>query len=121
MHLHITNSHMATIKYHLHYPLFKACTGEAVSFDVIFVYSLNPGKFPDRFSYERPGYEARVISVLSYKASSTVDREIFMDVKNNSRKNLKFSRFRLILEIFRCKLFYSCVKFLQLVSTAKLF
>ena len=26
--------------------------------DVISVYSLNPGKLPGRFSYERPGYEA---------------------------------------------------------------
>ena len=28
--------------------------------DVISVYSLNPGKLPGRFSYERPGYEAIV-------------------------------------------------------------
>ena len=27
-------------------------------FDVISVYSLNPGKLPGRFSYKRPGYEA---------------------------------------------------------------
>ena len=27
--------------------------------DVISVYSLNPGKLPGRFSYKRPGYEAR--------------------------------------------------------------
>ena len=26
--------------------------------DVISVYSLNPGKLPGRFSYERPGYKA---------------------------------------------------------------
>ena len=28
--------------------------------DVISVYSLNPGKLPGRFSYERPGYEAKI-------------------------------------------------------------
>ena len=28
--------------------------------DVISVYSLNPGKLPGRFSYERPGYEASI-------------------------------------------------------------
>ena len=27
-------------------------------FDVISIYSLNPGKLPGRFSYKRPGYEA---------------------------------------------------------------
>ena len=27
--------------------------------DVISIYSLNPDKLPGRFSYERPGYEAR--------------------------------------------------------------
>ena len=27
--------------------------------DVISVYSLNPGKLPGRFSYKRPGYEAK--------------------------------------------------------------
>ena len=31
-------------------------------FDVISVYSLNPRKLPGRFSYERPGYEARIYS-----------------------------------------------------------
>ena len=29
--------------------------------DVISVYSLNPGKLPGRFSYERPGYEAKTV------------------------------------------------------------
>ena len=29
-------------------------------FDVISIYSLNLGKLPGRFSYERPGYEANV-------------------------------------------------------------
>ena len=35
----------ATIKYHMHCPIFMACTGGAVIslHDVIFVYSLNPG------------------------------------------------------------------------------
>ena len=28
--LHITNSHVVTIKYHMHYPIFMACTGGAV-------------------------------------------------------------------------------------------
>ena len=28
--------------------------------DVISIYSLNPGKLPGRFSYEQPGYKARV-------------------------------------------------------------
>ena len=30
-------------------------------FDVISVYSLNPRKLPGRFSYERPGYEAKLV------------------------------------------------------------
>ena len=30
--------------------------------DVISVYSLNPGKLPGRFSYERPGYEAKALA-----------------------------------------------------------
>ena len=30
--LHIMNSHMAIIKYHMHYPIFMACTGAAVIF-----------------------------------------------------------------------------------------
>ena len=30
--LHITNSHMASIKYHgMHYPIFMACKGAAVT------------------------------------------------------------------------------------------
>ena len=57
----ITNSHVATIKYHMHYPIFMACTGGAVISLTSYPYtaSLNPGKLPGRFSYERPGYEAR--------------------------------------------------------------
>ena len=36
--------------------------------DVISVYSLNPGKLPGRFSYERPGYEAKSrVARLSHK------------------------------------------------------
>ena len=31
--------------------------------DVISVYSLNPGKLPGSFSYEKPGYEARNIYI----------------------------------------------------------
>ena len=30
--LHITDSHVATIKHHMHYPIFMACTGGAVIF-----------------------------------------------------------------------------------------
>ena len=30
MRLHNANSHVATIKYHMHYPIFMACTGGAV-------------------------------------------------------------------------------------------
>ena len=37
--LHITSSHVAMIKYHMHYPIFMACI--RVQLDVIFVYSLN--------------------------------------------------------------------------------
>ena len=29
--LHITNSDLATVKYHMHYPMFIACTGAAVT------------------------------------------------------------------------------------------
>ena len=29
-------------------------------FDVISVYSLNPGKLPGRFSYKQPGYKATI-------------------------------------------------------------
>ena len=32
--------------------------------DVTSVYSLNPGMLPGRFSYKRPGYEARPVSHL---------------------------------------------------------
>ena len=50
---------MATIKYHMHYPISMACMSAAVIiFEVISIYSLNPGKLPGHFSYERPGYEA---------------------------------------------------------------
>ena len=49
--VHITNSHLATIKHHMHYPIFMACTGAA---------SLNTGKLPGHFSYKWPGYEASV-------------------------------------------------------------
>ena len=54
---------------------------------------------------------------------STVDWEIFT-LKIIRVKNFcvdKFSRFRLILEIFLHTMFYSRVKFLWLVSTVKLF
>ena len=54
---------------------------------------------------------------------STVDRDIFT-LKIIRVKNFcvdKFSRFRLILEIFLRKLFYSRVKFSRSVSTTKLF
>ena len=53
----------------------------------------------------------------------TVDREIFI-LKIIRVKNFrvdKFSWFRSIFEIFLRKMFYSCVKFSQLVSTVKLF
>ena len=46
--LHITNIHMATIKYHMHYLIFMACTGGSCNLlDVISIYSLNPGKYID--------------------------------------------------------------------------
>ena len=38
--------------------------------DVISVYSLNPGKLPGRFSYERPGYEAKSVSVCDGNGGS---------------------------------------------------
>ena len=37
--LHITNSHVATIKYHMHYPIFMACTGGAVIFLTSYPYT----------------------------------------------------------------------------------
>ena len=56
----IMNSHMASIKNHMHYPIFMACTGAAAcNLLDISVYSLNPGKLPGRFSYERTGFKAR--------------------------------------------------------------
>ena len=61
--LHITNSHVGSIKYHMHYPIFMVIRGCSCNlFDVISVYSLNPGKLPGRFSYKRPGYEANRLS-----------------------------------------------------------
>ena len=53
----------------------------------------------------------------------TVDREIFtLKIFHVKKFRVdKFSRFRSILKIFLRKLFYSCVQFSQLVSTAKLF
>ena len=49
-------------------------------FDVVSVYSLNPGKLPGRFSYKRPGYEAspdfdigpNFVYLDSYKRVSSV-------------------------------------------------
>ena len=35
-------------------------------FDVISVYSLNPGKLPGRFSYKRPGYEATQLQAIAH-------------------------------------------------------
>ena len=37
--------------------------------DVISVYSLNPGKLPGRFSYERPGYEVTQSVASHHKLS----------------------------------------------------
>ena len=67
MFLHITNSHVATIKYHnvMHYPIFMACTCSCNLFDVISIYSLNMGKLPGRFSYKRSGYEASQVRTLN--------------------------------------------------------
>ena len=46
--IHITNSHVVTIKYHMQDALSNIVR---VLLDVISVYSLNPGKLPGRFSY----------------------------------------------------------------------
>ena len=37
--------------------------------DVISVYSLNPGKLPGRFSYEWPGYEAKLTPAINLLVS----------------------------------------------------
>ena len=81
-HLHITNSHVASIKYH-NYALSNIhglCGCSCNLFDVVSVYSLNPGKLPGRFSYKRPGYEAspdfdigpNFVYLDSYKRVSSV-------------------------------------------------
>ena len=58
----ITNSNVATIKYHMHYPI---CTGGAV---------ISLTSLPGRFSYERPGYEAKIrIFIL------TINFVVFVD------------------------------------------
>ena len=58
-----------------------------------------------------------------YETLIIVDQKIFtlkiIHVKNFCAD--KFSQFHSILEIFLRKMFYSCVKFSQLVLTAKLF
>ena len=55
-HYEQSNSHVATIKYHIHYPIFMAFTGAAVISLMSYLYT---GKLPGCFSYKWPGYEAR--------------------------------------------------------------
>ena len=50
-----TNSHTAMIKYT--YIISYSWLVQCNLLDIISIYSLNPGKIPDRFSYERPGYK----------------------------------------------------------------
>ena len=48
-------SNVATIKYHMHYPILMAYRGAAVIF--LTSYCLNTGKLPDCFFYKQPRYE----------------------------------------------------------------
>ena len=58
MFLHIMKSHVATIQYPMHYPIYGLYRWSCNLLNIISVYSLNLGKLPGRFSYKWPGYEA---------------------------------------------------------------
>ena len=46
---------------HALFNIHGLCECSCNLFDVISVYSLNPGKLPGRFSYKWPGYEASTV------------------------------------------------------------
>ena len=57
------NSHTATIKHHMHYPIFMACT-DAVVISLMSLYSLSLGKLPGCFSYEQPAiFSGRTVAI----------------------------------------------------------
>jgi len=57
------NSHTATIKHYMHYPIFMACT-DAVVISLMSLYSLSLGKLPGCFSYEQPAiFSGRTVAI----------------------------------------------------------
>ena len=64
--LHIMNSHVASIKYHMHYPIFMACTGAAVMFLTSYPYTVWTRVSCQAVSPTN-GLGTRLIQPLSYR------------------------------------------------------